>query len=498
MEREGRRRAEKTIIRRRVRLPLRACWRRGAVGNFAYIQQVAIRVKFRHSNLAVCIILFTERLFLFKKICIGLLILLGLVLVAAGAAYAYYWRPALAPIDPPPPASFSAQTIEQGRILAGMGNCAACHTVKGGAPYAGGRGLATPFGTIYATNLTPDPQTGIGRWSLPAFRRAMREGVGRHGEHLFPVFPYTHFSHVSDADLAALYAYLMTRPPVHAAAPANTVPFPLNQRALQAGWKLLFFRPAAFQRNAAQGADWHRGRYLAEGLAHCAACHTPRNALGAEVAGSPYMGAPIDHWYAPPLTAANTAPLPWTRDELYAFLRTGATALHGVAAGPMSEVVHEGMEASPDADIRALAAYFASVAASPNAAEPPVDSASVIKAGIDRSQKVGMVDNDRGASLYVAACASCHSNSDGKPSLLRPELSLNSAVSAPDPANLIQVILHGVGRDEGLRDALMPGFAQSLSDADIAQLAAYLRRSRSHQPAWTNLEATAARLRAGK
>ena len=195
---------------------------------------------------------------MFKKICIGLLILLGLVLVAAGAAYAYYWRPALAPVNPPPPASFSAQAIEQGRILAGMGNCAACHTVKGGADYAGGRGLATPFGTIHATNLTPDPQTGIGRWSLPAFQRAMREGVGRNGEHLFPVFPYTHFSHVSDADLSALYAYLMTRPPVYAVTPANTVPFPLNQRALQAGWKLLFFRPAGLPRNAAQGADWHQ------------------------------------------------------------------------------------------------------------------------------------------------------------------------------------------------------------------------------------------------
>ena len=148
---------------------------------------------------------------MFKKICTGLLILLGLLVVAAGAIYAAYWRPALAPVATPPSTAFSAQSIEQGRILAGMGNCAACHTVKGGADYAGGRGMATPFGTIHATNITPDPQTGIGRWSLAAFQRAMREGVGRGGEHLFPVFPYTHFALASDADIAALYAWFMTR-----------------------------------------------------------------------------------------------------------------------------------------------------------------------------------------------------------------------------------------------------------------------------------------------
>ena len=436
---------------------------------------------------------------MFKKICTGLLILLGLMLVAVLAAVAYYWRPAIAPIAPPPAASFSTQAVEQGRILAGMGNCAACHTADGGAAYAGGRAMATPFGTIYSTNLTPDTRTGIGRWSLAAFRRAMREGVGRDGQHLFPAFPYTHFAQINDADLSALYAWLMTRAPVEATPPANTLPFPLNQRVLQAGWKLLFFHPgAALQAPPALAGqslqEWHRGRYLAEGLGHCSACHTPRNALGAEITGSTYAGAAIDNWYAPALTAANTAPLPWTRDELYAFLRTGATALHGVAAGPMSEVVHEGMEASPDADIRALAAYFAQLG---QADQRQVDTGAVIKAGIDRSQRVARVDNDQGASLYVAACASCHANSNGVPALLRPELSLNSAVSAPDPSNLIQVILHGVGKNEGLPGAMMPGFAHALSNTDIAQLAAYLRRSRSHQPAWTNLEATVARLRAG-
>ncbi len=430
---------------------------------------------------------------MFKKIFTGLLLLLALLIAAALAAYLYYWRPALAPIDPPAATAFSPQVVDKGRILAGMGNCAACHTATGGAAFAGGHGLATPFGTIYATNITPDPQTGIGRWSLAAFQRAMREGVGRDGTHLYPVFPYTHFNGVSEADLTALYAYFMTRQPVYAVAPANTVPFPLNLRPLQAGWKLLYFKPASYRLDPGQGLDWNRGRYLAEGLAHCAACHTPRNALGAEIAGASYLGASIDHWYAPALTSANTAPLPWTQDELYAFLRTGATALHGVAAGPMSAVVHEGMDAAPDSDIRALSVYFAGVA---GAAGRKVDADAVIQAGIVRSQRVSLVDNDRGASLYVAACASCHSNSNGQPVALRPELSLNSAVSAPDPANLVQVILHGIGKDAGMPGVLMPGFAASLTDNDVAQLAAYLRRSRSHQPAWTNLEAAVARVRA--
>lgn len=435
---------------------------------------------------------------MFKKICIGLLVLLALILAVVLAAVAYYWRPAIAPIMPPPAAAFTKQAVEQGRILAGMGNCAACHTADGGTAYAGGRAMTTPFGTIYSSNLTPDTRTGIGRWSLAAFQRAMREGVGRDGQHLFPVFPYTHFAQINDADLSALYAYLMTRAPVESVPPANTVPFPLDQRVLQAGWKLLFFHPGAALPHAPlslsglQVQQWHRGRYLAEGVAHCSACHTPRNALGAEIASAAYAGAAIDNWYAPALTAANTAPLPWTRDELYAFLRTGATALHGVAAGPMSQVVHEGMAASPDADIRALALYFAQL---DQADQRKVDTEAVIKASIERSKRVARVDNDMGASLYVAACASCHSNSNDVPVLQRPELSLNSAVSAPDPSNLIQVILHGMGKNEGLQGALMPGFEHALSNADIAQLAAYLRRSRSHQPAWSNLEATVARLR---
>jgi len=418
--------------------------------------------------------------------------LLGLIILAAVALYGWSWRPALAPITPPVFTAFAPQLVEKGAMLAGVGNCAACHTVKGGAPFAGGLGMATPFGTIYSSNITPDPDTGIGRWSQAAFKRAMREGVRRDGAHLFPAFPYNHFTLVSDADLTALYAYFMTRPGIIVTPKENTVPFPLSLRPLQAGWKLLFFDKGEYQTNAAKSVDWNRGRYLAEGLAHCAACHTPRNQLGAEIKGSPYLGAKIEGWFAPALTAANTAPLPWTEPELFAFLRSGATTLHGVASGPMAAVVHEGLALAPDADIHALANYFADMNGSTQAA-PQADA--TLTAVMARSASVAGQYNDHGATLYLAACASCHSNSGGKPAPLRPELGLNSALTAADPANLLQVVLRGVGRRDGAPGAMMPAFAAAMSDADIAQLAAYLRRSRTALPPWSDLEASVAAAR---
>ena len=187
------------------------------------------------------------------------------------------WRPAIAPISPPAPDSFAPELVAKGEALAGGGYCAECHTAKGGQTFAGGYPMATPFGVLYSTNITPDPETGIGTWSEAAFARAMREGIARDGSHLLPGFPYDHFSKLSDDDVKALYAYFMTRAPIKASAPPNTIPFPLNIRALQEGWKILFFRPGRFEAVAGKSAEWNRGAYLALGLSHCGACHTPRN-----------------------------------------------------------------------------------------------------------------------------------------------------------------------------------------------------------------------------
>src|SRR3984893_17559482 len=235
-------------------------------------------------------------------------IVLGLAVAVFFGALGFFalaWRPAIAPINPPPESSFDADLIAKGEVLAGAGYCMVCHTRLGGQPFAGGYGLRTPFGTIYSTNITPDPETGIGRWPLAAFTRAMHEGISRDGSHLFPAFPYDHFTKVSDEDVEALYAYVMTRAPVKAPAMANTIPFPLKVRDLQEGWKILFFTSGRYQPNPSKSAEWNRGAYLAEGLSHCGGCHTPRNPLGAEEARKAYSGAVIDDWEAPALTDAH-------------------------------------------------------------------------------------------------------------------------------------------------------------------------------------------------
>src|SRR5487761_2705783 len=263
--------------------------------------------------------------------------------IAAGigiASAVLPWR-SIAPIARPDASVFSLATIERGRQLAALGNCAVCHTMTDGILNAGGRAIETPFGTIYSTNITPDIETGIGGWSYPAFERAMREGVHRDGRQLYPAFPYTHFARTADADLQALYAYLMAQTPVRAGNRAPALAFPFNWRPLMAGWNALFHRPRAFAADATKSALWNRGAYLVEGLGHCGACHSPRNALGAEKANAHLAGGFAEGWEAPPLTSLSHAPVPWNEDELFAYLRSGASRFHGVAAGPMAPVVKE-------------------------------------------------------------------------------------------------------------------------------------------------------------
>jgi mono/diheme cytochrome c family protein len=423
----------------------------------------------------------------FKKLLIAIVALGCLGLAGFGALA---WRPAIAPVTRPAAGSFAPELIARGEALAGGGYCAACHTAKGGEKFAGGYAMETPFGAIYSTNITPDPETGIGNWSETAFRRAMHEGVSRDGSHLLPVFSYDHFTKLSDDDVRALYAYFMSGAPVHAPRKPNGIPFPFNIRYLQAGWKLLFFRPGRFEPDAEKSAEWNRGAYLALGLSHCGACHTPRNLLGAEISGNAYGGAVIDNWVAPPLTAANPAPAPWTYEELYDYLRTGTSKLHGTAAGPMFPVV-QGLGALPDSDIRAIATYFGDLDKA--ADRLPYVSGAVSLAMSSAVAKQGS-PFDADARLYTAACASCHYNATNAPLAARPDLALNSAAHLPDPSNLIQVILQGIGSEAGTPDVVMPAFA-ALSDADITRIAAYLRRTRTSLPPWPDLAAKIAEIR---
>src|SRR5262245_27362462 len=242
----------------------------------------------------------------------------ALAIGGTGAAFAVVWRPAIAAIDPPAPQSFAPDLIKRGRELAAIGNCNDCHTVRGARNFAGGLPVPTPFGTIYSSNITPDVETGIGRWSETAFARAMRAGVDREGRHLYPTFPYDHFTHVSDDDDRALYAFLMTREKARAPARGNQLSFPYNQRVVVAGWKLLFLRRGTIGADATKSAEWNRGAYLVEGLAHCGACHTPRNALGAERLNAAFSGGDVDNWQAFAINAQSPSPVPWDANALSA------------------------------------------------------------------------------------------------------------------------------------------------------------------------------------
>jgi mono/diheme cytochrome c family protein len=408
--------------------------------------------------------------------------LFGVLCVLAVAIVAYAavaWRPAIAPIETPAPQSFAPDLVARGRMLASGGNCATCHTEAGGQAFAGGYAMQTPFGTIYTTNITPDRETGIGRWSLAAFTRAMREGVSRDGRHLFPAFPYTHFALMTDEDIGAIYAYLMTVPPVKAEPRANTLPFPLDVRALQAGWKMLFFKPEPFRPDPERSTAWNRGAYLSEGLAHCAACHTPRNILGAESVGHPYYGALIENdWWAWPLHYS-FSPVAWTKDELASFLR-GNTTVHGRATGPMGPVV-QSLAALPDSDIDAIATYFGELIR-PVSAHPEKVVADVMARS--RSRETG-APGDRGRQLYYAACAGCHDDGGSSPLATRMELMVNSALWYPRPNNFVLAVLDGVGSSPtDAKGPLMPPLRDALNDEEIVAIANYLRIDRLRQPGW--------------
>ncbi len=398
---------------------------------------------------------------------------------AAGmAALLLPWRPAYAPIPRPDPSVFSAATIERGRLVAAAGACAVCHSAANAARFGGGLALDTPFGRVWSTNISPDEAAGIGGWSYPAFERAMRQGASRDGHLLYPAHPYTAFTKASDADLQALYAYLMAQPAVALRPPATKLRFPFNIRPLLAGWNSLFLRPGVYQTDAARPASWNRGAYLVEGLGHCGACHTGRNALGAERTGAAHLaGGFADGWEAPALTALSHAPIPWTEAALFDYLRTGASPFHGPAAGPMAAVVAS-LSALPDSDIRAMAGYLASFAPP----GPPADEAAL--AARAEARAGSLAETGAGARIYAGACASCH---EGEPRL--PPLALNSNLHSPTPNNLIRSVLGGVQAVSRPDLGNMPGFADTLSDGQVDSLARYLRaRFAPDAPEWTDFD----------
>jgi nicotinate dehydrogenase subunit B len=432
----------------------------------------------------------------------------GAGVVAGLLAMAWPAKPAIAPTDGPDISLYSAAAIARGRLVAAAGDCAACHTAANGAANAGGFALETPFGTVYSTNITPDKDTGIGRWSYGAFERAMREGVHRDGRQLYPAFPYTSFAKMTDADMQALYAYLMSRPPVRSVPPKTQLAFPFSLRPAIAGWNLLFHDNRVYQPDPTQSLEWNRGAYLVEGMGHCGACHTPRNALGAEKTGvGNYLaGGEAEGWEAPPLNRLGDAKVPWTSGDLFQYLRTGYSARHGVAAGPMGPVIH-GLAQLPESDVRAITTYLLDLpgnaapvkaaASAPPATAVPAAAPAVAAAAPKTADDALMLRHLDGERLYQNACAACHEAGHG-PTLfgVKPLLAANTSVHAETPDNLIQVILNGIQAPANGDLGYMPGFRDSLDDGQVADLLGYLRaRFAPGEPAWADSRAAIARVR---
>jgi mono/diheme cytochrome c family protein len=413
-----------------------------------------------------------------------------------GAFFVASRQSTIDPIAPPSATSFAPDVVKRGAELAALGNCDVCHTAPGGRPFAGGRALPTPFGTIHATNITPDAETGIGNWSEAAFLRALRHGIRRDGAHLYPAFPYDHFTRVSDDDVNAIYAYLMTREPVRSSPPANDLPFPLNLRAVVFGWDLLFLRAGPFRPDSNHDETWNRGAYLVEGLGHCGVCHTPRNFLGAEKSDQDLSGGESEGWTAYPLDAASPAPVRWSADALAHYLAFGFEASHGVARGPMAEVAND-LHAVSKEDIRAIAVYLADrggQARSPagrveqqQAAQSARGKAGAANSADSQAAVTRATDAEQGASIYASACAGCHEGPRALP-FGGIDLALSSGIAGPNPTNLFNVVLYGLPATGATSTPIMPGFAAAMNDAQLVALARYLRSRFTDKKPWSDIE----------
>ena len=352
------------------------------------------------------------------------------------------------------PRDFSTAEVERGANLAAIGNCVTCHTAHGGKPFAGGYPLETPFGTVHGTNITPDPETGIGAWSLADFTRALREGISPEGHHYYPAFPYAYFTHLSDEDIAALYAFVMTREPVRASVPANSVLVP---RFAVGVWNARYLHRGALGPDASRSGAWNRGHYLAESLAHCSECHTPRDKLGGEKRDQYLSGGKAGGWEAPALNEHSPSPVPWTLDAMDKYLRTGLVEAHAISAGPMRGVVGNLAQAR-EGDVRALSEYVVSME----------------RKGPDMDDRGAARATARGEQLYAGSCGECHDRgraAEGGALVLKEAI----AIALPTPKNLIHIVQDGITPREDHAQPWMPAFRGSFTDEDLAELVAYTR-----------------------
>ena len=359
----------------------------------------------------------------------------------------------------------SEDTIAHGKALAIAGDCASCHTADPAKPFAGGKRIETPLGAIYSPNLTPDRETGLGGWSDEDFVRAFRSGMAPDGSRYYPAFPYPYFTKVTRQDLLAIRAYLATLTPFSNTHPSPQLRWPLNYRVVMRLWDYLFFRPGIFEPDQQKSAEWNRGGYLVRGIAHCGACHTPKNPFVADKRSHALGGGPVDGWFAPRLDkAARTGLKSWSVDDIVEYLASGRNG-KSHADGPMAQVVVNSTSKMSDADIRAIAVYLKDLPAGvpePATAAPPFAEMSA------------------GKALYDRACISCHEADGGGAPRIYPPLPGNANLQSADPASTLRIILDGaqtVTTPRAPNTGSMPGYAKQMSDQEIADVTNYIRNS---------------------
>lgn len=418
---------------------------------------------------------------------------LALALTTAAAA-----QPASSPAAP----QDDAVLIQRGAYLARAGDCVACHSAPKGPPFAGGLPMNSPFGTIYSTNITPDPEHGIGRYSFADFDNAVRRGVAPGGRHLYPAMPYPSFAKITPDDMQALYAYFMHGvKPVTAANRPSKLTWPFSMRALMRGWNMFYYTAGAYQPDPSRSAAWNRGAYLVQGLGHCGACHTPRGIASQEKAlsdkdGPAFLrGAALDNWFAPSLAGDLRHGLyGWSKEEIAEFLKTGRTA-HTAAFGAMTDVVQHSTQYLSDDDLNAIGEYLKTLPgdSASQATAPSRDAA----AGQAHQATLALRAGDTqatGALVYLNNCNACHRSDGSGARLTFPTLAGSEMVNSPDPTSLIHIVLKGSSMPSthvAPTPLTMPDFAWRLSDQQVADVLTFVRSSWGNQAPAVSADAVA-------
>ena len=395
----------------------------------------------------------------------SLLLAVGVVAVLGAATLAalHVFRPGLLPLrDGVAAMSATSLTIARGEYLARAGDCVACHSQQGGKPFAGGRAMATPFGSFYVPNITPDDETGIGHWTADEFYRMMHTGVSRDGALMYPVMPFASYTKVTRADSDAIFSYLMSVPPVKQANRPHALSFPFNQRDVLIGWRTLYFKAGEYVDEPGQSAQWNRGAYLVQGLGHCAMCHTAINALGGSSESKAFEGGmiPNQNWYAPSLTSNREAGLgSWETQDIADLLQVGASH-RGAVYGPMAEVVYNSLQYLSDEDAQAMAVYLKALPQRDSPA-PPTSQARLVDPSV----------LELGRKVYALQCAVCHGDEGKGQTPAYPPLAGNPSITMATPVNSIRMVLNGgyaPGTRKNPRPHGMPPFSHLLNDDEVA------------------------------